>query len=191
MAIDAGEGNWDKVLDYLEPKHPQYCPHEPFVKQKVFLRYDGIEALYGGRAGGGKSDALLMGALQYVDVPGYAAIIFRNTFADLDLPNAIMDRSHQWMDEQEGPRWLASKHTWLFPSGATLTFGYLEKPQDHLRYKGMEVQYIGYDEVTEIRREHYTYLFSRLRKPSGAGGMALAQVPLRVRAASNPAPELR
>jgi len=35
-----------------------------------------LEVLFGGSAGGGKSDALLMAALQYVDVPGYAAILF-------------------------------------------------------------------------------------------------------------------
>lgn len=178
--------DWDGMLDLLEPKPIPYCPHEPFMKQKVFLKYDGLEALYGGRAGGGKSDALLMAALQYVDVPGYSAMIFRNSFADLSLPEAIMDRSHQWLDEMDGPKWVQSKAWWRFPSGARLGFGYLEKPNDHLRYKGMEVQFIGFDEVTEIREDHYTYLFSRVRKPKGS--MALARVPLRVRAATNPAP---
>lgn len=178
--------DWNGLLDFLEPKQPLYCPHEPFLKQKVFLRYEGMEALYGGKAGGGKSDALLMAALQYVDVPGYSAILFRNTYADLALPGALMDRSHEWLDEQDGPRWLTSRATWLFPSGATITFGYLEKPNDHLRYKGMEVQFIGFDEVTEIREKQYLYLFSRLRKPKGS--FALGKVPLRVRAATNPAP---
>lgn len=180
--------DWDKLLEFLEPKKPLYCPHEPFVKQKIFLRYEGMESLYGGRAGGGKSDALLMAALQYVDVPGYSAMIFRNSYSDLALPGAIMDRSHDWLDDVEGPRWIQGRSTWMFPSGATLTFGYLDKPQDHLRYKGAEFQFIGFDEVTEIREKHYQYLFSRLRKPSGKAGMALARVPLRVRAASNPAP---
>jgi predicted phage terminase large subunit-like protein len=41
------------------------------------------------------------------------------------------------------------------------------------------------DEVTEIREEDYRYLFSRLRRPASG---PLAQVPLRMRAASNPAP---
>jgi predicted phage terminase large subunit-like protein len=180
--------DWSKLLEFLEPKKPVYCPHEPFKKQKVFLRYDGLEALYGGRAGGGKSDALLMGALQWVDTPGYAALLLRNTFADLALPGSLMDRAHEWMDDQDGPRWLGSKNTWIFPSGATITFGYLDKPLDHLRYKGAEFQYIGFDEVTEIREKQYQYLFSRLRKPSTMSGLGLARVPLRMRSASNPAP---
>jgi hypothetical protein len=36
------------------------------------LLCDHKEVFYGGAAGGGKSDALLMAALQYVDVKGYA-----------------------------------------------------------------------------------------------------------------------
>ena len=83
--------DWQKVLDYLEPKMPPYCPEEPSLTQKVFLRTYSLEGLFGGAAGGGKSSALLMSAMQYVDVPGYSAIIFRRTYADLALPGAIMD----------------------------------------------------------------------------------------------------
>ena len=38
------------------------------------------EALYGGAAGGGKSDAIIAEALRQVDNPNYRAIIFRKTY---------------------------------------------------------------------------------------------------------------
>ncbi len=128
-----------------------------------------------------------MGALQYVHVPGYAAMIFRNTFSDLSLPGALMSRAQEWLGDSPAS-WNGSKNTWTFPSGATLTFGYLDKPNDYLRYKSSELQYIAFDEVSEIREQHYRYLFSRLRRPSGRLGQELARVPLRMRSASNPAP---
>ena len=38
-----------------------------------------------------------MAALQYVNVPGYAAILFRRSYGDLALPGAIMDRAFSWL----------------------------------------------------------------------------------------------
>lgn len=177
--------DWQKVLNYLEPKKPSYCPEEPSITQKVFLRTNAIEALFGGAAGGGKSSALLMSAMQYVDVPGYSAILFRRTFADLSLPGALMDRFKTWIDEEPDIHWNANSYVATFPSGARISFGYLNNTNDYLRYKGSEFQFIGMDEVTEIRESDYRYLFSRLRRPATG---ALSQVPLRMRAASNPAP---
>lgn len=179
------EPDWGAVLNYLEPKKPPYCPEEASLTQKVFLRTYALEALFGGAAGGGKSSALLMSALQYVDVPGYSAILFRRTYADLALPGAIMDRFQNWIAAEDDVRWNANNYTAVFPSGARLTFGYLNNSQDYLRYKGAEFQFIGMDEVTEIRESDYRYLFSRLRRPASG---PLAKVPLRMRAASNPAP---
>jgi predicted phage terminase large subunit-like protein len=177
--------DWEKVLQYLEPKKPVYCPEEPSLTQKVFLRTNSLEGLFGGAAGGGKSSALLMSALQYVDVPGYTAILFRRTYADLSLPGAIMDRFQNWIAPHDEIRWNANQYTAVFPSGARISFGYLNNTQDYLRYKGAEFQFIGMDEVTEIRENDYRYLFSRLRRPKTG---PVSQVPLRMRAASNPAP---
>lgn len=156
-----------------------YCPHDPTPKQRAFVDYDGLEALYGGAAGGGKSDALLMGALKYVRVSGYAALIVRRTFRDLAQPKAIMDRARTWLAGTDA-KWNDRDKRFTFPSGATITFGYLEKKDDHLQYQGAELQYIAFDELTQFEERQYTYLFSRLRRVHGV------DVPLRMRAATNP-----
>jgi predicted phage terminase large subunit-like protein len=177
--------DWEKVLEYLQPKKPPFCPEEPSLTQKVFLRTNSLEGLFGGAAGGGKSSALLMSALQYVDIPGYSAILFRRTYADLALPGALMDRFKAWMENFDDIHWNANSYVATFPSGARVSFGYLNNTNDYLRYKGSEFQFIGMDEVTEIRESDYRYMFSRLRRPASG---PLSQVPLRMRAASNPAP---
>lgn len=167
------------MLRALTPRMTDYIPHRPTPKQQAFLLLDCLEALFGGAAGGGKSDALLMAALQYVDVPGYAALLLRRTFADLALPGAIMDRSHDWLQGTDA-QWNDRDKTWTFPSGASLTFGYLQTDKDKYRYQSAEFQYVGFDELTQFTSEQYTYLFSRLRRLAGV------DVPLRMRAASNP-----
>jgi predicted phage terminase large subunit-like protein len=123
--------------------------------------------------------------MQYVDVPGYSAILFRRTFADLSLPGALMDRFRTWIAPNDDIHWNNNSFIATFPSGARISFGYLNNQSDYLRYKGSEFQFIGMDEVTEIRESDYRYLFSRLRRPATG---PLSQVPLRMRAASNPAP---
>jgi predicted phage terminase large subunit-like protein len=120
-----------------------------------------------------------MAAMQFADLPNYAAILFRRTYADLSLPGALMDRAREWLGGTAA-RWAEKEHTWHFPSGATLTFGYLDTAADKYRYQSSEFQFIGFDELTQFAEEDYRYLFSRLRRLQGS------RVPLRMRAASNP-----
>jgi predicted phage terminase large subunit-like protein len=162
------------------PRVNAFIPHNPMKnpKQAAFLLLDNLEALYGGSAGGGKSDALLMSALQYVDEPKYAALLLRRTFADLALPGALMDRAHDWLNGKA--KWHDKEKTWEFPKGATLTFGYLEHEMDKYRYQSAEFQFIGFDELTQFLELQYRFLFSRLRRLAGS------KIPVRMRAASNP-----
>lgn len=155
-----------------------WIPHDPTPKQAEFLLLDDLEGFYGGAGGGGKSEALLMAAAQYVEVPGYAALLLRRTYADLALPEALMDRAREWWTGKA--RWNDKEKTWTFPSGATVTFGYLENENDKYRYKSAAFQSLFFDELTQFSQTQYTYLFSRLRRLQGS------QVPLRVRSASNP-----
>jgi predicted phage terminase large subunit-like protein len=174
------------VRAFTPPPSPQFCPHAAHAPQAVFLALAVREALYGGAAGGGKSDALLMAALQYVDVEGYSALILRKSYADLALPDAIMDRAKTWMSNQPSVVWNDQRKVFTFPAGSTLTFGYLKYHRDRYRYQGSAYQFIGFDECTQFREDEYLYLLSRLRKPSLGSGHPLAKVPLRIRAASNP-----
>lgn len=125
-----------------------------------------------------------MGAAQYLDVPGYSALILRRTYSDLALPDAIMDRSHQWW-RGTGAHWNDTLKVWTFPTGAksdpaTVTFGFLQTEADKYRYQSAQFQYIGFDELTQFSESQYLYLFSRLRRLYGH------DVPLRMRSASNP-----
>lgn len=148
-----------------------YIPHEPYGRQTLFLRdlHDEREAFYGGAAGGMKSDALLQCALEYVDVPGYAALVLRRTYADLSKPGALMDRANEWLRNTPA-KWNEQKKQWRFPvpdgPWPVLQFGYLENENDKYNYQSAEFQCIAPDELTQYTETQYTYLFSRLRRPA-------------------------
>ena len=164
----------------LQPKLTKYIIHQPTPKQTAFLLLDCLDAFYGGAAGGGKSDALLMAALQYVDVSGYNALLIRDTYKNLNDPEALMTRSHEWLQGTDA-HWSGEKHRWTFPSGASVSFGYLDGPNDHFNYKSAAYQFVGIDEVVSIREHQALYLFSRMRKLK-----ELRSIPIRFRCASNP-----
>lgn len=168
----------EKALQLTVLGNP-YIPHTPTIRQAYFLSRMELEAFYGGAGGGGKSDALLMAALQFVQTPGYAALLLRKTFKDLQQPNALMPRSVAWLAGTDATMHDGGKE-WRFPSGAVLKFGYLDSPLDKYQYQSAEFQFIGFDELTHFREDDYRYMFSRLRRLKGVN------VPIRMRSASNP-----
>lgn len=170
------------LVEALTPRLTGYIPHEPTRRQQAFLLLTFREVLYGGAAGGGKSDALLMAALQYVDVPRYAALLLRRTFPQLTKADGLVPRSHEWLSNTDA-KWHGEGNRWDFPSGARLEFGHLQYEKDKYNYQGPAYQYIGFDELTQFSRSMYLYLSSRLRRLEGS------PVPLRLRGGSNPGGE--
>ena len=149
----------------------------PQAKQAAFLRRPEYEALYGGAAGGGKSDALLAEALRQVHIPHYRALILRKTVPQL---SELIDRSQAiYAPAYPKAKYNASTHVWRFPSGAKITFGSMHRTEDRINYQGKRFDLICFDELTHFTWEEYSYMFSRNR-PSGPGTRVY------IRAATNP-----
>ena len=124
------------------------------------------EALYGGAAGGGKSDALVIEALRQVDIPNYRGLILRKSFPQL---RELIDKTMQYYKPVfPKAKYNGSNHCWTFPSGAKIYFGSLHTEKDKYNYQGQQYDFIGFDELTHFTWSEYSYLLSRNR-PNGPG----------------------
>ncbi len=134
---------------------------QPQPKQAEFMRRGEFEALYGGAAGGGKSDALLAEALRQVNFKNYRALLLRKTFPQL---RELIDRSRAiYSLVSPYAKYNDTKHEWVFPSGAKIIFGSLNHESDRFNYQGHQYAFIGFDELTHFTYDEYMYLHSRCR----------------------------
>ena len=149
----------------------------PQPQQSVFMARPEDEALYGGAAGGGKSDALVAEALRQVDIPHYKGLILRKTYPQL---SELVEKSLKLYPRvYRNAKYNGSSHTWAFPSGAKIIFGSLPHEVDKHKYQGQAYDFIGFDELTHFTFAEYIYLLSRNR-PNGPGTRCY------VRATANP-----
>lgn len=150
---------------------------KPQPRQAVFQSRSEYEALYGGAAGGGKSDALVAEALRQVHIPHYKGIIFRKTIPQL---RELIQKSRRiYSAAFPDAVYNSTEHVWKFPSGARIYFGSMPNRDSHLSYQGLSFAFIGFDELTHFTREEYEYLISRNRA-DGEG------VRVYIRATANP-----
>lgn len=174
--------------------NPYLGGHWPHPKQMAFLsahlhmpptRIEGDrpihECLFGGAAGPGKSDALLMACGQMVFLyPGSSSVILRRTFEELTEPGALLDRAMSWWAGIKGVRWTGKK--FIFPNGSQVSFGYHANHRDDARYQSAEYQLVGFDELTYWDTDAaWMHLLSRIRRLGKR-----RDVPLRMLAGANP-----
>lgn len=141
---------------------------QPTDKQAEFLSASDDEVLFGGAAGGGKSDAIVIDGLGAATNawknPKYRGLLIRRTFPQL---RELIDRTRViYPAIDPGAKYKEADKAWEFSSGAKLIFGFCERDPDVYQYQGQEFQWIGIDELGHFPTSFvYEYLTSRLRSP--------------------------
>lgn len=160
-------------------------PYTPSPRQEVAHQTVADEMLYGGAAGGGKSEWILAAHVTLaLMVPGSASLILRRTFPDLE--RSLIPRLLERLPRQVAT-YNATQHVWKFRNGSRIELGHLQRENDVLKYQSAEYQLISFDELTHFTQFQYNYMISRLRA-AGAVRDRLAELGWRPRAAaaSNP-----
>ena len=117
---------------------------------------------YGGSAGGGKTDSLLLaGIIACFNYPGLNVGYFRREFPQLEGPGGVIIRSQSLISQI--CKYNDQKHRWVFPGGSILQFCHCKDPADVYNYQSQQFDILLIDEVTQFTREMVKYLLTRNR----------------------------
>lgn len=131
--------------------------------------------LFGGQAGGGKSEGLLAFCLQRrMQYPGSIGLILRRTFPELE--KSLLRKARRFFHNCAVPR--NEGREWRFHNGSIQEFGYCSSEDDVYQYQSAEYDDICIDEASHFTEFQLLYLQSRLRPRSAPKGL--------MRLASNP-----
>lgn len=128
--------------------------------QTTFLKSRANEVVYGGAAGGGKSAALFMLPLYWVNNPNYRGLYLRRQAKYL---GDAIDKTNRIYPELGAKLALSPRIRWVFPSGAELWMNHCEHESDVANYDSFEFAEVLFDELTHFTETQYRGIRARLR----------------------------
>lgn len=141
---------------------PQAGPQERFLSTSADI------CIYGGSAGGGKSYALLLEPLRYMDVDGYKAVIFRRNYTQIMAAGGLWDESSKMYRQlSNAVATMSPKAHWIFNKKAVINFDYLARDSDVYKWQGSQICFLGFDELTHFSAKMFFYMLSRNRSTCG------------------------
>lgn len=129
--------------------------YQPTNVQKRFHRCNCDEVLFGGAAGGGKSFAIVMDAIdRCLRQDNICVYIFRRTYKELN--DSIINTARQMVPSCLA-KYNASRHELNFINKSCIKFRHMQRESDKYRYQGAEINVLYIDELTHFSKAEYDF----------------------------------
>jgi hypothetical protein len=155
---------WSLAADAFDPtaRDPLWTPQaKQALATKLAEQVD--EVLYGGAAGGGKTEWLIAYMGEEMERhPGNRGVIFRRVYPS--LARSVIPRAKDMFAGRA--RWNGNESTFTWPNGSVLQMSHLQHLDSVRDHQGAEYGVIGFEEVTEFLKQQYEFMLSRLRAPA-------------------------
>lgn len=131
---------------------PQEGPQERFLATSADI------CIFGGSAGGGKSFALLLEPLRYMDVEGYKAVVFRRNYTQIMAAGGLWDESSKmYRLLPNAVATMSPKAHWTFNKKAVINFDYLARDDDVYKWQGSQICALCCEVNTPVLMSDGTY----------------------------------
>ena len=120
-----------------------------------------------GTAGGGKTFALLLEPLHYINNSKFGAVIFRKNNNQIFAEGGLWDTACNIYPYCGGRAVKSPVSVWRFPSGMKVTFSHIELEKDVLKWQGSQIPLLLFDELTHFTKKQFFYMLSRNRSTCG------------------------
>ena len=154
---------------------PQPGPQEEFLSTPADI------GIYGGAAGAGKTYALQLEPTRHIHVPTFTGVIYRK------IRPEIIGEGGLWQKAQEIYPFLGAvervsnlSFRWK-PYRSSIRFGYLNDEKALTSQQGLQIPFIGFDQLEHFSGRQFWYMLSRNRSTCGIRPY--------VRATCNPDPD--
>lgn len=141
--------------------------------------------LYGGAAGGGKSELLAYHVRELsLKYPGHRSLLIRTSLPELRRSLIIRTQvRYSQIDEPAFLRSVDNVKAWWYDNGSIIEYGYCARDEDVSQFMSAEYDFIGFDEATQFTPYQMLMISGRLRTSKK---MAAAGVKTHVMFATNP-----
>lgn len=145
--------------------------------QQQFFDTTADIAIFGGKAGAGKTWAIVNEPLLHIHDPEYTCVTFRRTSPQIKNPGGLRDESNKVYPKYDAVQNKTS-FEYTFPSGARIKHAAMQYENNRYDWQGAQICGIFFDELTHFEESQFFYMLARNR--------SMCSVKPYIRATTNP-----